>query len=502
VNRHFLITHATVQPSRERIVVAVLAFGAVCRLTQYLVDSSLWCDESFVALNVLGKTFSAMFGPLDWNTASPPGFLVAEKLVVSILGPSEYALRLLPLLAGLAALLLFAPLARRVCGDRPAMLWALIMFAAWPAAIRQAGTLKHFSLDMLLSIILISLALPACETEPKAGRLFVWGAVGVTGLWLSFATLFTFAGCSIVLAARALRRWSARQRTAFASANLAALISLIALSGPASAQRSARLMNYWTGRHAFPEAGGIFGLTLWLARASSAFCGYFWRAPGWILLLIAAAGTASFWHARLRAATMMLIAPILLTIAASFAHLWPFGENQHMSFAAPAMILILGQGCEAVRCWLSQRRRWVGEAALALLLGPVLINSAYRALFPRRNSDLRSVVEFFQRRRLPGDAVVALDAATLDFYTGVDLRHVSPPTAVGDLSPFAIDPSSIPPSARLWVIYNTNVKVRGLDEIVNGRPLFAQAESHGAKACLFGPRSAGQNQAQAGSLPH
>ena len=177
-----------------------------------------------------------------------------------------------------------------------------------------------------------------------------------------------------------------------------------------------------------------------------------------------------------------------------------------MSFAAPAMILILGQGCEAVRCWLSQRRRWVGEAALALLLGPVLINSAYRALFPRRNSDLRSVVEFFQRRRLPGDAVVALDAATLDFYTGVDLRHGSPPTAVAnnpeDFSPFAIDPSSIPPSARLWVIYNTDVKVRGLDEMVNGRPLFAQAESHGAKACLFGPRSAGQNQAQAGSLPH
>ncbi len=118
----------------------------------------------------------------------------------------------------------------------------------------------------------------------------------------------------------------------------------------------------------------------------------------------------------MRAATLMLLAPILLAMAASFAHLWPFGGNQHMSFAAPAMLIIVGRGCETIRCWLSQRRRWLGEAALAALLGPVLINSAYGALSPRR--DLRSVVEFFQRRRLPGDAVIVSDAVTVDFYTG------------------------------------------------------------------------------------
>jgi hypothetical protein len=42
---------------------------------------------------------------------------VAEKFIVSILGSSENALRLLPLMASLAALLLFAQLARRVYGD-------------------------------------------------------------------------------------------------------------------------------------------------------------------------------------------------------------------------------------------------------------------------------------------------------------------------------------------------------------------------------------------------
>jgi hypothetical protein len=461
----------------ERTVIAVLMFGVVCRLTQYLVDSSLWYDESFVALNVLGRSYGAMFGRLDWNEASPPGFLVAEKLIVSIFGPSEYALRLLPLLAGLAALLLFASLARRVCGDGFAMLWALIMFAAWPTAIAQAGTLKHFSLDMLFSIVLFLLVLPRGD-EPKPVTLLLWGALAAAGLWLSFATLFIFAGCSIVAAARELRGWSSRQRTAFAAANFVTLVSLIALSRPALAQRSTGLMEYWTSQRAFPEATSIFTLVLWIVRAPAAFCGYFWRAPGWIVLPIAAAGVAGFWNTRLRTATMMLLVPIVLALAASFAHLWPFGGFQHMSFAGPAMILILGQGCETVRDWLSQRRRWLGEVALAALLGPVLINSAYRAVFPRRSADLRSVVAFFQQHRLPTDAVIASDAATVDFYSGHDFRYESPP---------------ISPSTRLWVISIPGVELRGLDEIVSGRPLFAQAESHGAKAVLFGPRAGGKD---------
>lgn len=483
--RHFLTGNITRQQSIKMLVFAVLAFGVICRLSSYLVDSSLWYDESFVALNVIHKSFGALFGPLDWNEASPPGFLVAEKLIVSIFGISEYSLRLLPLIAALAALLLFAPLAYRVCGNGPAMLWALILFAAWPVAIGQAGTLKHFSLDILLGIVLFLIALPACETQPNPARLLLWGAVGASGVWLSFATVFTFAGTCLVMAAQALRGpqalrgsqalrgWSARQRIAFVAANLMTLISLAALTGPALAQRSAALMDYWTSNGAFPNGSGLIGLALWMARSLLAFCAYFWRAPGWIILSIAIVGIVSFWRANLRGATMMLLAPILLAIAASFADLWPFGGSQHMAFAAPAMPLILGQGCETIRCWLSERRRWLGEAALAVLLAPVLINSSYRAISPKRNVDLRSVVEFLRQRRLPGDGVIVSDAATVDFYTGYDFRYDSPP---------------ITPSARVWFISIPGNKPRGLDDILNGRPLLARAESGGAAACLFGPQ--------------
>jgi hypothetical protein len=300
--------------------------------------------------------------------------------------------------------------------------------------------------------------------------------VSASGLWLSYASAFTFAGCSIVLAARALGRSSVRQRTAFGAANLVTFISLMALRHPALAQRSSGLMEYWTLQRAFPQGTGILALLLWLARASSEVGGFFWRAPGWMVIMIAASGAISLWQAKLRAATLMLAAPIFLAMAASFAHLWPLGANQHMTFAAPAMILLLGQGCESIRRWLSQRRQWLGEAALAAFLVPVLTNSAYRAVFPRRNSDLRSVIEFFQRHRKPSDAVIAGDPATVEFYTGHDFRYASPPLTA---------------SARVWVISIPALRPQRLDEVLNNRQLLAGAESYGgAQARLFGPRSA------------
>jgi len=86
------------EPIRRFVLLAVL-FGLVCRLSQYAANTSIWHDEAYVALNVLQKTFTALLGPLDWNEASPPGFLVVEKLVAAFLGRSEYALRLVPLVA-------------------------------------------------------------------------------------------------------------------------------------------------------------------------------------------------------------------------------------------------------------------------------------------------------------------------------------------------------------------------------------------------------------------
>ena len=82
--------------SLERAVIAALILlGVALRLRQYLALRSFWLDEAMLALNIVGRSFSGLLKPLDYNQGGPVGFLLAEKMVVNLLGNSELSLRLI-----------------------------------------------------------------------------------------------------------------------------------------------------------------------------------------------------------------------------------------------------------------------------------------------------------------------------------------------------------------------------------------------------------------------
>src|SRR6266566_3686397 len=86
---------------------ALIAFGFLLRIARYLANRSLWLDEVLLARNILDRSFFGLLAPLDLNQGAPVGFLMLQKLAVSALGGSEYALRFVPLLAGIISLPLF-----------------------------------------------------------------------------------------------------------------------------------------------------------------------------------------------------------------------------------------------------------------------------------------------------------------------------------------------------------------------------------------------------------
>src|SRR5215213_3690007 len=92
----------------------LILMGAILRLRQYLTGRSLWADEAMLALNIVERNFAGMFQPLDYDQGSPIGFLLVEKFFNSILGKSEFALRLFPLLVGSISLWLFYLLLKRI----------------------------------------------------------------------------------------------------------------------------------------------------------------------------------------------------------------------------------------------------------------------------------------------------------------------------------------------------------------------------------------------------
>ena len=66
---------------RQRIllVLAAVAFSFVCRIAQYIYNPSFWQDEAALVLNIRDKTAAQLRGPLQYDQAAPPLFLLAER---------------------------------------------------------------------------------------------------------------------------------------------------------------------------------------------------------------------------------------------------------------------------------------------------------------------------------------------------------------------------------------------------------------------------------------
>src|SRR5258706_13146620 len=103
-------------PPGKFMLSGLILLGLLLRLRQYLTWRSLWLDEAMLALNITGRSFAGLLQPLDYYQGGPLGFLLAEKLGITLLGNNELSLRLIPFLAGLAPLLWLAPLLRAVTG--------------------------------------------------------------------------------------------------------------------------------------------------------------------------------------------------------------------------------------------------------------------------------------------------------------------------------------------------------------------------------------------------
>jgi uncharacterized membrane protein len=128
------------------VVLLVLATGAVLRVLQYARARSLWLDEAMLANNVIELPLTQLMPPHLFKVA-PFGFLAAEKLVISILGTSELAFRLIPLLAGLGSLVLLHVATREILGGHERLL-ALASFALSPPLIFYASEAKSDSSDV------------------------------------------------------------------------------------------------------------------------------------------------------------------------------------------------------------------------------------------------------------------------------------------------------------------------------------------------------------------
>ncbi|NJO10113.1 MAG: hypothetical protein HC873_11180 [Leptolyngbyaceae cyanobacterium SL_1_1] len=427
----------------DRLSLAFVGFGLVARLVQYAANRSLWFDEASLAINLVNRSYGELLEQLDYGQAAPPLFLWGEKLAIQLWGNSEYALRLLPLLAGLISVGLFYRLAKKLTTGVTTPI-AIALFASLEYTVYYAGEVKPYISDLAIAVWLFLLLLPLDRLRLGWRRLGWLSAVGVVCIWASFPCIFVMAGVELVnfcklpvwrLSGQQFRTWLLSRLPLYA----AWLTSFAVLYGTVIRQalNNADLVNSWGER--YPESW--FDI-VWVLDALGQF---FYRPLGFlgftdaIAMVVFVCGCVCLYR-RDREQLALLNAPLLITLAASYLHKYPF-RGRLVLFLAPFALLIVAEGLTFCLEQIAHRRRYRAVLAIvalvALLVFPVG-RMGVKVVLPQRFlfDHIRPVLDYMQAHWQTGDRLYVLPSPQQQFLY-YRQRYDFPPQATL-LSPYPV----------------------------------------------------------------
>lgn len=395
-------------PVRLAIGWIIIALGTLLRLRRFLENRGLMHDDAQLASNIFSKSFAQLLKPLDiGDQAAPAGFLLFQKCSIVLFGHSEWAIRLVPFLASVAVLPLFFLAIRKVA--RPAI---ATLATAWLALaeplVRYAAEGKQYSTDVLWTTIVLALALAADDLPALA----ILTAVGAILLWFSHPLLFVLGGIGITLFIQHLHR----RKNALVLADilmgavwLASFVLNYLLISRYYAD-SDYLKNYWQQLNAFAPLPTSTQNILWYPRTFAALFDYplglLPSARSRVMLAVIVFVAAMIFLrgclilARLKPRLLGFVAlPILLAIAASGLHKYPFAERLTL-FTAPLLILPLAftLGEKQISSLL---RVFLGAI---LFIFPIYIQAKY-LIHPEVRYDVKPAIQYIKSNWHSGDCL-------------------------------------------------------------------------------------------------
>jgi len=449
-------------------LVAIFA-GCALRISLYVKNYSLFLDECALVLNVDAQTAGLGHGPGSFklppgvltentqlaNQPAPLAFYAAEGVVLKLLGPSEKAARLVPLLLGLVTLIVFWRLNRQLQPGWPeaAAVW---IAALNPSLISYSAQAKQYSMEALAAILILLLCCPFFREAGLSRRRFRVNAIfAALLLWFSFSAVFVLAAVGLTLLIESLLSRKRERIVRSLEAGtiwIAVFIPVFFVSiRPGLARHT--LHDEWIADY-MPRVGPT--LIPWLASKAAEVCVILFNKRLWPLVgAVLVVGLVA--AVRRKEWPYIAAAGGLFVCAIAAAELYPFG-GRLLLFAVPGLIVVLVRGGRWIVDILDVRWRPVAQfaVAVAILWG---LQSAVRGTLLTDNfpDEPREALRFMEQNWRPSDHIFATDYATpcLLYYS----PELGLEPSAAELGVNAVEKQGQPtslsisvPSGRVWLV--------------------------------------------------
>lgn len=404
--------------------------GIAGQVRVWASDRGLWADEIYIAVNLRGKGWWELTGPLAYSQIAPPGWLFASKLFYHTLGGDEQSLRFAALVGAAITLMLTAVLAWRAIGWGGAVL-ASGLVALSPGLLYYAGELKQYTTEAAAAMVLLLATGLFVENDQRSAdprrRWLHTAALAVTGLVVA---LFSYSAIIVVAGATAggvLVLLLSRRRGTALALGIAAIppLAVGALLVRRRMQFTIPGNQYQIFPYGFPpEHSGPSDLVAWLPRMWSGFAddpvGWQWSV---VLLVLVIAGLVAL-ALRGKAIWAGLLGGLgAAALGAAALRAYPWEGRIAVYLLAPVLIAAAA-GVDAavrvavhtVRALRSGDRGWRPVAALAaatvaiVVMGvaatPSFADGGNQVRQPRYRDPGRDILNEVAARLRPGDVII------------------------------------------------------------------------------------------------
>ncbi len=444
------------------LITVVCLIGCFLRLYFYIVNRSLWLDESLLALNIINRSFAGLFSPLDLDQGAPIGFLLTQKTLISLLGIRDYILRIVPLCGGVFSIGLMYQVSKKYSGWVVSFI-SLLLFALSPVLIYYSSEAKQYSTDVFVALLLLLIA-HVCLEEKDSSRAFVaLGLAGFFSVWFSHPSVFIFASILLTLGLTFVIQKDKRRSFWLIGAGILWGVSF-GIEGLVSLRHlvsNDTLLNFWRDSFAPLPPWSNFG---WYGKALTDLLNDPSTLPDtFITVGVLVIGIFSFAFRRWQFA-LILFAPFLFTLSASALGKYPFG-GRLLLFLVPLLFLLLANGVRQLGAWLMRLNKLLAWSVSGLLVIYFIFGALTTTLgnlaSPPHAEDIKPVMSYLNENYRDTDSIYLYYGAKAafefyapqydrlagkDFITGIGARE--------EPTKYLADVDQLKGQQRVWIVFS------------------------------------------------
>ncbi len=187
---HRALGHRLRGVRHDAAIAALLTLLAAALRLPTLAEQSFWLDEGYT-VRLVRMSFGGMLRTIPRTESTPPLYYALAWVWTHVFGASEFGLRSLSALAGIATVPVAYAAARRLAGTRAAAICGLLL-AVSPLMVWFSQEARAYALAALLSAVTV-LCVVGWLLERRRRWLAGWAAAAALGLLTHYFVIFVVA---------------------------------------------------------------------------------------------------------------------------------------------------------------------------------------------------------------------------------------------------------------------------------------------------------------------